>query len=185
MRLASISVLSILLINIAGYYPVYKIQQWQIRKEIKKKIKASVPEDELYRIKVTKNSTELEWVREDKEFIYDGKMYDIVRCESSGDSITYFCINDTQEMMLFQKLDELVQKNMDSDSSEEPEQNDDFGHRRPVKRAAKIFYSLHYLLSENIQFSNYRFSSPLHRDLENFYVSPVRSCDFPPPRQLS
>lgn len=185
MRLASIVVLSVMLINIAGYYPVFKYQQWQVRKEIKKKIKASVPEDELHIVIVNESSDELEWVREGKEFIYKGKMYDIVRSEYKDGMIIYSCIDDVQESRLFQRLDELVRKNMDNDDTEEPEQNDDFGHRRPIKRVAKIFYSLHYLVGENMHLLSWRDSSALQTDYLFFYSSPVASTDIPPPRQFS
>lgn len=105
-----------MLFQAAGYLFVFKIQQYQIRQEIKQQIKAGVPEAELVLLKIPKTLEEKPhptFQRIDKrEFRYDGKMYDIVRQEGHGDTTWYYCLSDEKETQLFANLDELVEQDM-------------------------------------------------------------------------
>jgi hypothetical protein len=98
-----------------GLLLIFKIQQYQIRKEIKHLIKLGVPDNQLVHISIsTKNKSQLEW-KHSKEFRYKGNMYDVVKIEIVNDSTTlYQCVSDQQETILFANLDEQVKKNMDS-----------------------------------------------------------------------
>lgn len=101
-----------LLFNAFGAYLVFDSARRSAKKEIKKRIKNNVPEEELYvlsfsRTAVENGSAGLTW-KDACEFVYKGKMYDIVRTEESQNSITYYCINDAQEEQLFAKLNEMV-----------------------------------------------------------------------------
>jgi hypothetical protein len=81
---------------------------------MKRRIKTSVPEQQLHSITVSaENDPSIKWVREGHEFRYKGSMYDIVTMESNNDSITYHCINDLEETLLFAELEQKVQQRMD------------------------------------------------------------------------
>ena len=136
--------LFILLLNITGYYPIFKWEQFRVRKEIKRRIKESVPGNELQVITFSKKNHTVNWVRNGQEFRYKGKMYDVVRITTKGDSIHYFCISDTKETSLFTQLDELVKMQMShpSDSAQHTARN-----------LLKIFLSLNYLPSQPIDIS--------------------------------
>ncbi|MCK6649467.1 MAG: hypothetical protein L6Q66_07415 [Bacteroidia bacterium] len=160
--------------NIAGVIVVFKLQQFSIRREIKRQIKRGVSDEELHVIIVnTENSEELSWQKEN-EFIYKGAMYDIVKKETLADSsIAYYCINDKQETELFAHLDELIRKDMD--------------HRSPVgKTAKKLFQVLSSI------FPNEQLALPLHSSkpvlLNNSYINnystPDISLSSPPPRSV-
>lgn len=82
-----------------------------IRKEVKTSIKKGVPAEQLTVIKIHKNDrSAISWVREGKEFMYQGGMYDIVSAYTVQDTQLYQCITDTQEDALFRYLDDLVNR---------------------------------------------------------------------------
>ncbi|MFA7274584.1 MAG: hypothetical protein WC044_11995 [Crocinitomicaceae bacterium] len=105
-----------LLILSVGIFPVFKIKQQAIRKDIKRRIKNSIPDEELHILTFRSPATDVEWVKEGKEFILGDRMYDVVRAEVKGDSTVFHCINDTEEAVLFAQLDDYVQKELQSNS---------------------------------------------------------------------
>jgi hypothetical protein len=112
-RALSIALLFVMLFQTAGYFFVFKTQQHKIRREIKQQIKAGVPEAELVLFKILEGKPNPAFQRvEEHEFRHDGKMYDIVRQESHGDTTWYFCLADEKETRLFANLDELVKQDM-------------------------------------------------------------------------
>lgn len=98
--------------NLFGFMVTFVIAQNNIRKEIKLRIKQSVPEEELILIALTQEeAASLQWLKS-YEFRYGGGMYDIVRSHTSGDSVYYMCVNDVQEEQLFANLHEQVERQM-------------------------------------------------------------------------
>ncbi|MCX6183381.1 MAG: hypothetical protein NT150_15830 [Bacteroidetes bacterium] len=89
-----------------------------IKKEIKNKIKNSLPANELTIVRCTPNNEhELKW-EDDKEFIYKENRFDVVKKTRNKDgSITYYCINDTQEKQLFANLHKLVKDKSGAENS--------------------------------------------------------------------
>lgn len=108
-RLILFLLLGIFLYNQVGYFIAFKLLQQQARKEIKKKLKNSVPESELAVFTFSrKEAADLQWVKEGKEFMHNGSMYDVVRAEEHEGAITYHCVNDEQEKQLFVDLEKHV-----------------------------------------------------------------------------
>lgn len=140
----SLSILLLLAfgISIIGFFPLFKILQYQTRREIKLQIKQGIPENELHKIVFAANEKP-EWVREGKEFRYKNQMYDIVRKEKSNGSTIYYCVNDTEETQLFANLDVIVKKQMD-------DENSPIGNS--IKVLMKIFSQVY--LAENPQVFN-------------------------------
>lgn len=109
----------VLLYNTIGYLVVFKGLQYSVKKEIKRRIKRSVPENELFLIKVTENDINthkngFKFIEKGKEFTLDGKMYDIVYKDIVNDTIYYKCINDVQEEKLFASLGIQVKQTMET-----------------------------------------------------------------------
>lgn len=111
--------LALLAYQLAGSMVTNYLQIEAVRKEVKSKLKSAVPLNELIVIQL-KNSelNALTWVRANKEFIYKGKMYDVVSKSIQTHSIRFVCITDTQEEALFKHLDDLV--NMSSHAKKRP-----------------------------------------------------------------
>jgi len=110
----------LLLFSMSGQFIVFKSIQYSVKKEIKRKIKNTVPADELHYISLSKSDAEkkLNWLEEDKEFIFNGRMYDVVKVVADADTLHFYCINDEQEEKLFAGLEELVQKEMNATKTE-------------------------------------------------------------------
>jgi hypothetical protein len=134
-RLTSGLLVCLFLYSSSGFYLNFRYSLQQIRKEIKTRIKQSVPENELITLSFNTSSSDyanIEWI-EGHEFRYRGCMYDIVqRFEDGSETIVFKCINDTQEEKLFQHLDELVVANSDKSMTGK-------NHQKSVYKSIDLF----------------------------------------------
>lgn len=92
---------------------VFKILQAQIHSEVKKEIEKSLSDDQLETIIVPVEYLDyvISWTRKGKEFIYNKKMYDVVRKKENSGNVIFYCLNDEKEEKLFANLDQLTTKN--------------------------------------------------------------------------
>ena len=169
----------LILFNAGGFFLVFKSMQYQVKREIKSLIKAELPESELTKIKVSTKDAEsgssgFKWYEEGKEFSLKGKMYDVVRRKTDGDSIIYYCINDTKEEQLFSNLNGFMSKTMSNDAA----------RNRVLKIAFRLSQSFYDYMSKNTivwqdQFKilNYSYSA---KELFIAYEVPV-----PPPKKTA
>lgn len=173
-RIASFILLSVFLYSAAGVFVVFKIQQHEIKQEIKSRIKNNVPESELVILSFDPSSKEHEaliWL-EDHEFLYRGEMYDIVRQFTDEKNIVhYYCINDEQESKLFANLDESVDKNMQDNNKS----ND-------VSKTVLKLYSQTYFSLLSIHASCFKKNDFRKSNFSNCYKSPLLEIISPPPR---
>ena len=117
-KFVSIFLSVLILYNILGYIVVFQSYRFSIRREVKRKIKNALPESELIVIRLTaedmlngKNA----YKKIDKnEFRLSGKLYDIVRRSTKGDTTLFYCINDKQEEQLFSNLDAHIKRHLDN-----------------------------------------------------------------------
>ena len=99
------SIITIILIlgiiyNSIGNIIVFSIYQASIRKEIRNYIKTDKSKKKIELLKFSKADLKkrvIRFVKHD-EFIFNNQLYDIKRSKIVGDSIFYFCINDTKEI---------------------------------------------------------------------------------------
>jgi hypothetical protein len=98
-----------------GYYLVFCIQQYCMREEMMEKIIKNLPDKNLTVIQITnENRRKLKWVEKNKEFKFNGKLYDLARVITQGDTSLLYCVNDRQEEQLIANLEEHIQKDNDS-----------------------------------------------------------------------
>jgi hypothetical protein len=116
-RIISILLALVFIYNATGYYLTFLVQRNKIKKEIKRQIKNSVPDNSLTRISFSVSSPGPEWTDEN-EFLWHGMMYDVVRTEIKNGNITYWCINDRQEEKLFAGLTDHINRHMKDQSSD-------------------------------------------------------------------
>lgn len=105
--------MAILLYSTCGYFAVYSGMQYAVKKEVKRKLKLTVPKSELHLLKITKqfeNEASIDIFERihEGEFRYYGEMYDIVYKESRGDTTYYHCIKDDEEKLLFAGLSNAI-----------------------------------------------------------------------------
>ena len=118
----AILLLFVMSINLGGLFLVFRFQQHLVRKEIKRKIKAGVPDQELFFFRINQqNQQAFEWIHA-REFRYKGRLYDVVRKKTLDQhTIEYACINDIQESRLFAQLDEEVSRNLSNNATPSPQ----------------------------------------------------------------
>lgn len=115
-KIAVIFFLTIIGLNIIGFFPLFKILQYQIRQEVKIKIKKRLAEKEMYKISFSERD-KIDWIQAGVEFRYHNQMFDIVKQEKENGRMVYWCINDKEESQLFANLDTLVKQQMNNDES--------------------------------------------------------------------
>lgn len=112
--------LSILFYQLIGFFTFIEIEHYLIRKEIKKAIKASVPENQLISLHFTsKESEKLYWVKP-HEFRLNGRFYDVVHKIKRNGIWYYKCIDDIQETVLFEKLTFATAENLVNAPAQHP-----------------------------------------------------------------
>lgn len=102
----SVFLLGVVLFDMLGTPLMFYLIQRGIKKEMKRLVLAQIPNEKLTVIDMPAGLSDqtragFVWI-EPHEFTYKGKMYDIVRSVSSGDSVRYFCVNDTDEEKLIE-----------------------------------------------------------------------------------
>ncbi len=138
------ALLLFMLLQAAGYLFVFEIQKLAIRREIKQQIKAGVPEDELVLLKFVAEKSDPAFQRvHEREFRYAGKMYDVVRQESRGDTTWYYCIADEKETQLFANLEKMVAR----------EQSQNPARQERLERLLHCFGQLFFHAEEEIIFA--------------------------------
>ena len=72
-------------------------------------MKKAIPEDEqlLWKFSTEDARHKLEW-EHSREFEYKGEMYDVIRSETKGDSIWYWCYWDRKETKLKKEMNVLL-----------------------------------------------------------------------------
>jgi hypothetical protein len=133
-RLFYLCLIALCLLKIVGYFPVFKMKQWEIRKNIEFLIKNNTNNSELKHIAIPKTYP-LKWEREGREFWFEGNLYDIVRSEIKDSTTHYYCINDTKETELTTQYAEILQKQVNSTSNTEGGALDDY-----FKKIIKIYF---------------------------------------------
>ena|GEM_PF-1643475 len=169
--------LSLLFIyNAMGYLIAYKSGQYFIRQEMKTTLCSKASNNQLKLIKISlleKNSqnSAIQFVNK-KEVKYYGKLYDIVREKITGDSITYYCLNDKKEEKLMKDFFLHVENQIASS-------NLPFSHKYPniLKSIVKDFIPILY--TENNMFCTSEsifFEHPIKK--QNFFPG----IPSPPPK---
>jgi hypothetical protein len=169
----------ILLINSIGYYPLYKLKQWEIHTEMKSLMRNGLANESLQCISISEhNKHELDWEWQwetEQEFTYKNNRYDVVRKEVKDHVTSYFCIQDAQETKLFSKLEKEVEQQMDDEKT--PLQS-------TTKKLIKTCYWIVPLMTDcqtSTQAFNYTSSYSIYHCL---YSSTFLSRITPPPKQV-
>lgn len=171
-KIAIFSLLAIFLFNSVGYFIVFKVAQLEARKEIKTKIKLGLPDNELTAIEFNKNDlTNIHWVKENKEFYYKGKLYDVVKKDEKNSTIVFYCIDDKQEHALFASLNEHVDKYISSQDSRKNSSS-----KKLNNHVVKIYYSNSF----GFNFSTHSNSLSYSIFTKN-YLSEFPETNSPPP----
>jgi hypothetical protein len=108
-RLFSLFLLCILVFGIGSYFPFLKIQQWSIKRDAFRRIEMGILQQNLKTVLLSpENSSRIHWEKENVEFEFEGKMYDVVSIDTLNGMVRYTCLNDVEEDDLFSRFTELI-----------------------------------------------------------------------------
>lgn len=155
-----------------GFFTFVEIEHYFIRKEIKKAIKQSVPENQLIDFHFTvKESKKLRWLKP-HEFELNGRLYDVVR-KSKRNGIWHFhCIDDIQETVLFKKLDFATADNLVHSSDQHPVHGWLKLMNEPMEPLQAFEFALEVFDKNNSQ---------VQQSYINLYLARTHSVSTPPP----
>ena len=110
MRLTgAISFVVLIVFSLFGSTLLFQWEKSKIRQKVKTKIKEGVPAHELHFFSFSKPDWErVEKKERGKEIILNGEYYDVVRKNTSADSIHVEAIHDEEEKVLFAKLEQEI-----------------------------------------------------------------------------
>ncbi len=150
-----------MLYNSLGYFIVFKSIQFAVRNEIKANIKNSIPDEELFLIKLTNNEKKSgkSGFRKinDSEFFFFGKLYDIIKVKRNADTNYFYCINDEKEEQLYADLSSHVERQTDQSSPVSQKTSNLLKHvvKEAIckdKKTFKIYFTFFkYLPEQNIK----------------------------------
>ena len=103
---------------IAPFYGTYlylSLQQKVIQEAVQRKLEEGIPENELVKLTFSKKEIPklLKW-EHDKEFEYNGQMYDVVEVTDVGDSLQYLCWWDKAETATKKNKQKLLHAKIDT-----------------------------------------------------------------------
>lgn len=136
-RLFSFFFLTVFIWQLAGFFLFFELERYHVRKDIKRAIKLSLPQNEFKQFNFTnKEFNNLTWIN-DHEFKMNNRMYDVVKKKMSNFGFMVLCIDDIQETILFAQLDQATASNLNN----QPE-------KAPLKSFIKVF-KLPFIEPEN------------------------------------
>jgi hypothetical protein len=166
------------LFKIVGYFPIVKINQYLIYKQIEKQIVKLTPNQFLHKITIStenpNSANQIRWEKPNKDFWYNGRLYDIVRVVNTSKSTTYYCIEDKKETNLLLSFE----KNSKQTDTQPTVLSWEF-----AKKLVTTDFPLFGAMTEKIAFV-----LPISKEkLQSFYSSFyqfrfISSIDFPPER---
>ena len=119
-RLFSFLFLIVFIWQLAGFFIYFEIERYHVRKDIKRAIKHSLPQNQYKQFNFTNAEfNELTWIN-DHEFKMNGRLYDVVKKNKSNVGISVSCIDDIQETILFAQLDEATTSNLNNQPEKAP-----------------------------------------------------------------
>ena len=143
-----------------------------VKEQVKKQLLSGIEKKELVQLKFTKveSQTELDW-EHDREFEYQGEMYDVVETTIKEDSVYYLCWWDHAETQLKKQLKNLVAQMLGQDAQ----------NTERHKRLFDFYKTLYCNDLPTVQDFHYLHNGSLNPYLSN-YISLTLSPPVPPPR---
>ncbi|MBI4647980.1 MAG: hypothetical protein HY738_15690 [Bacteroidia bacterium] len=139
-----------------GTYTWLQFQKSLIKEDVKKQIIAGINEKKLTLLKFTKSEirTKLHW-EHSEEFMYNEQMYDIVKTEINGDTISYWCLQDFEETRLNKKINDIVVHALGNNPQNKENQKRLADFFKTLFYPRAFIWAVHLYSSEKFLFSVY------------------------------
>jgi hypothetical protein len=171
--ISGILLMGVLTDPLVGTFTWLYVRKSLVRKEVKKHLVAGFEKDHLVLLKFTKEEsrTRLRW-EHSREFEYNHQMYDVVKSETRGDTVYYWCWWDREETKLKRRMARLAARTLGNSPK--------IGEKSPLPTPS--FKTLYCATSRSANLSR---PEPFHerRDvLSDIYSSIFLQPPKPPPR---
>lgn len=170
--------LSLIAFNSFGYVIVHTRNKSDVKKFTEEYLNRNKSKEKLITLtfsinSVDKGTSRIIWKKENREFLFDGNMYDITETKIIEDSIYYTCYLDEKENEIEKSFNRLFDKKHGDDP------------KAPLTKIIVIKFLADYLLNSeilqyNIPILNY-YSSSVRNSFQNFYSEILT----PPPQETS
>lgn len=171
-KITAIFLTAIFALSLLGPIVLFKVQQYEARREAIQHIKNGLSDASLTRIFIKKERIQkLLWLGDD-EFRYRGKMYDVVKGQRDDKgNMIYYCYDDSLESFLYARLHKQVKNSKKTKKT----------RNASVKITFKYFSRKNvYSVVKNSEFLKQREQSSFHYTF--FYNSPTLEISAPPPK---
>lgn len=166
-KCTSVFILILLVFHLAGSYVYFAVRLGEVRMTMREKL-AELPDHQLEIVDVPLAAFQTEWL-EEREMKWRGKMYDIARTETVGETVRVFCLHDEDEDGLLNFLSAVV----------ETSQQDT--HQAPG--SVIQFFSLKYLGAETaVPVRTFYLLTEIHTAYKEHSTSFQPDPQSPPPR---
>jgi hypothetical protein len=106
----SLVFLFLILLKIGGFVAILSVQREIVRESVIQEIAQNTITKELICIVATvQNASKIEWEEANKEFWFEGKLYDVVKIETKNGQRHYYCLADDAETDIVTTIKNLVQ----------------------------------------------------------------------------
>lgn len=165
---------SMLITSLIGHV-VFNVLTLHAKSTLKKELKKNVPEKKLHAFTFDIGKSP-NWIVENKEFNVDGQLYDIVKTKHAKDKITFLCISDKEETILFSHLGPLILKHVTKKGNPK---------NHSLIQLLKTTYVSNDLNVTCCQLPNIRNTKALFAPLHFLFKSETIEIDSPPPLTFS
>ena len=109
-KIVAFLLLTVFFLNIIGYHFLFQIQQYSIKMQVKKEIRQAwkIQNATELRFSLSDRSAlaKLQW-EDEKEFIFNGEMYDVIEKKTDGNELIILCVKDKKESHLVSNYERL------------------------------------------------------------------------------
>ncbi len=114
----SILFLLVFLYNMAGFFVIFKVEQYSAKREMNAYINKNISLPEIEKVVISNavintGASGFRYLDDNKEFVFNGRLYDIAQSMNDGSNTVFYCINDKNEERLIAKFNEHLQRNND------------------------------------------------------------------------
>jgi hypothetical protein len=115
----SIILLALFTLNTLGFYPLFQFCIAHNRSVVKQELLSTMPESKLVVFYFTSRELKnLEWYDANKEFVHNGKMYDLVRLQKTASGkIKCVCFSDANETGLRAEINTYFENEFNSNNA--------------------------------------------------------------------
>lgn len=157
----------LLCISQTGFYAAFLFQQYQVKASARAHVLSSLPLSSLIRIE---QQDGLQWEEAQKEFYFDGNLYDVVKICQESDKTVFYCVNDKKEMQL-----------LTSWANAEHIENNSPYNNHSHQQLKIVFDEFDWLITYKVQYKLCN-SSTFTSFISLFFPSGNENCAFRPPQ---